>query len=285
MKRLSMGNCRAKGFRFTVRVAALCCAVLAVLVLLAPYTAQAAQKLRIGCLGAGTSRDMIELIQKGVANKGYEIEIVSFNENQLPATALAEGELDGFINNQIVWLQAFNQRKGTNLQMLKPYIYYPGYAAYSAKHKTIDAIPEGAKITVPGDPSNLERCLLIMQAMGLITLDQKSGDFYSLLDVKDNPKNVKVLETEITATVRHIQDVDVVICTANIMREAGLNPRAYLFEDPSARNFPVSLVVHPKDADSDWAKAIMDFTQTDTFRNGFDELFQGSRVLYPKVGK
>ena len=272
-----------KKTRLTIRSVALCCLALAVLAFFLPSEAQAAQKLKLGCLGAGTSREMMELIVDGIADKGYEIEIVSFNENQLPATALAEGEIDAFINNQIVWLEAFNKRKNTDLRMLKPYIYYPGYAAYSARHKAIDAIPDGAKIAVPGDPSNLERCLLILQAMGLVTLDPKTGDFYSLLDVKDNPKNVKILETEITATVRNIQDVDLVICTSNSIKEAGRDPRDYLFEDPSAKDFPISLVVHPKDADSDWARAIMDFTQTDAFRNGFDELFEGSRVLYDKA--
>ena len=272
-----------KGNRLTIRSIALCCLALAAFVYFLPCEAQAAQKLKLGCLGAGTSREMMELIVDGIADKGYDIEIISFNENQLPATALAEGEIDAFINNQIVWLEAFNKRKNTDLHMLKPYIYYPGYAVYSARHQTIDAIPNGAKIAVPGDPSNLERCLLIMQAMGLITLDQKTGDFYSLLDVKDNPKNVKILETEITATVRNIQDVDLVICTSNSIKEAGLDPRKYLFEDPSAKNFPISLVVHPKDMDADWARAIMDFTQTDSFRNGFDELFEGSRVLYDKA--
>lgn len=244
--------------------------------------AQASQKLRIGCLG-GTSAEMIELIKNGVAEKGYEIDIVTFNENQLPATALAEGEIDGFITNQIVWLNAFNKRRNTDLRMLKPYIYYPGYAAYSLKHDTIDAIPAGAKIAIPGDPSNMERCLLIMQAMGLIVLDPKGGEFYSLLDIKENPKNVKILETEITSTVRNFQDVDMIICTSNSIREAGYDSRKYLFEDPGAKNFPISLVVQPKDVDSKWAGEIMNFTQTDVFREGFDNIFQGTRILYDKA--
>lgn len=260
---------------------ALCLALLASFVLSAPHEASAAQKLRIGCLG-GTSVEMIELIKKGVADKGYDIEVVAFSENQLPATALAEGEIEGFINNQLIWLNAFNKRKNTDLRMLKPYIYYPGYAAYSMKHKAVGDIPVNAKIAIPGDPSNMERCLLIMQAMGLIKLDKKVGEFYSLLDIKENPKNVKILETEITATVRNIKDVDVVICTSNSLREAGYDPRNYLFEDPSAKNFPISLVVNPKDVNSAWAKEIMLFTQTDAFRKGFDDIFQGARVLYDK---
>ena len=249
---------------------------------LSPHNAAAAQKIRLACLG-GSSAAMMEFIKKGVAEKGLEVELVVFRENQLPATALAENEVDGFITNQIVWVNAFNKRKGTDLRMLKPYIFYPGYAAYSTKYKSINELPDKARVAMPGDPSNLERCLLVMQAMGLIELGEKNGEFYNRLDIIKNPKNISILETEITATPRNINDVDMVICTSNGIMEAGYDPRAYLFEDPNAKNFPVSLVVQPKDVDAPWAKTIMDYTQTDSFRNDFNNLFKGARVLYDKV--
>ena len=43
---------------------------------------------------------------------------------------------------------------------------------------------------------------------------QKTGLFYTVLDIKDNPKKIKLIETEITQTARSIQDVDAIISPA-----------------------------------------------------------------------
>jgi D-methionine transport system substrate-binding protein len=164
--------------------------------------------------------------------------------------------------------------------MPKPYTYYSRTAVYSVKHKTIDAIPQNALIAVPGDPSNMDRSLLTLRDMGLLTLGEKTGNFYTILDIKDNPKNIKIIETEITQTIRSINDVDAVITGANRVKLAGLDPNAFLYDDPTNKNYPIGLVVNAKDMDAQWVKDAMKVTQSEEFKSKFNKHFNGTYVLY-----
>jgi ABC-type metal ion transport system substrate-binding protein len=74
-------------------------------------------------------------------------------------------------------------------------------------------------------------------------IERENSPFYTLLDIKDNPKKLKFIEAEITQTARSIQDVDAIIATAYFMAEtAKADPKVFLFEDPQNKDFPLGLV-------------------------------------------
>ena len=66
----------------------------------------------------------------------------------------------------------------------------------------------------------MSRSLIILKEAGLITLGEKTDIFYTVLDIKDNPLNLSLIETEITQTARSIRDVDAIISTAYFVGEA-----------------------------------------------------------------
>lgn len=113
--------------------------------------------------------------------------------------------------------------------MLQPYYYYSPMSIYSLKHGSIEAMPNKSKIVVPGDGTNMDRSLKMLRDAGLITLGEKKGIFYTKLDIVQNPKNVEIIEAEITTTARSAQDVDAVIAVAFIAKSAGIDPNKYLF--------------------------------------------------------
>lgn len=234
--------------------------------------------IQIACVS--TIDPIVGWLQEGMAPLGYEVKTVMFDANQLPATALRDGNVDGLITNHLPWIQTFNKENNCDLQMPKPYTYYSRTAVYSVKHKTIDAIPQNAQIAVPGDPSNMDRSLLTLRDMGLLTLGEKKGNFYTILDIKDNPKNIKIIETDITQTIRSINDVDAVITGANRVKLAGFDHNSFLYDDPTNKNYPIGLVVNAKDMDAQWVKDAMKVTQSDEFRNKFNKHFNGTYVLY-----
>ena len=65
--------------------------------------------LKLGCLAY--SEPMLQWIKEGLAPLGYKVEIVMFDANQLPATALKDGSIDGIIANHRPWILTFNQAK------------------------------------------------------------------------------------------------------------------------------------------------------------------------------
>lgn len=236
------------------------------------------KELKIACVSV--MAPIVEMFKEEMNSLGYNVKIVMFDANQLPATALKDGDVDGIITNHLPWIKTFNKENNCDLQMPQPYTFYSRTAVYSTKHATVEAIPQNAQIAVPGDPANMDRSLIILKDMGLITLGEKKGNFYTLIDIIDNPKNIKIIETEITQTIRSIHDVDAIITFASQMKLAGLDPNVFLYDDPNSKNYPNGLVVNSKDVDAKWVKDAMKVTQSAEFKNKFNKFYNGSFLLF-----
>lgn len=238
------------------------------------------KNLKLGCLAY--SEPMLQWIKEGLKPLGYNVEIVMFDANQLPATALKDHSIDGLIANHRPWILTFNRENNCNLEMVKPYYFHSFFAIYSTKYKSLDEIPLNAKIAVPGDPTNMSRSLIILQEAGLISLKEKSDIFFTVLDIKDNPKNITITETEITQTARSIHDVDAIISTAYMVSEAGkVDPRGFLFEDSQNRDYALGLIVRDEDLDAEWTKKAMETLRSKKYRKKFQDHFKGKYTLYP----
>ena len=237
------------------------------------------KNIKLGCLAY--SEPMIRWIEEGLKEAGYTVEVHMFDANQLPATALKDESIDGIIANHRPWILTFNKENNCDLEMVKPYHFHSFFAIYSAKYKKLDEIPQNAQIAVPGDPTNLSRSLIILKLAGLIELGEKSGVFYTILDIKKNPKNIKIIETEITQTARSLPDVDAVIATAYFMAEAAkVDPKVYLFEDPQNRDYALGLIVRRDDLDSAWTKEAIKTLRSEKNKARFREEYKGKYTLY-----
>ena len=164
--------------------------------------------------------------------------------------------------------------------MLKPYFFYYRMALYSKKHNSLAELPDGAVIAIPNDPANLQTTLLFFQRLGLLTLGEKIDKFYSILDIKENPKNIKLIETEISTTARSITDADAVVCPAVRVMAAGIDPKSFLAEDETTKNFPVGLTIDSKNAKVAWVKDTMEILQSDVIKTSFNDRYKGSLVLF-----
>lgn len=236
--------------------------------------------IKLGTLS--TIEPFMALLKDELIKKGYKVELLMFDANNMPAIATKDGNIDGFMHNHVIWLNTFNKEKKSNLIVVKPYLGYYRMALYSAKHKSLDQFPKGAKIAVPNDPSNLENSLLMLQDLKLLTLKPKTGNFYTVLDINENPKDIKLIETEISTTARSINDADAVICPATRIKVAGIDPNAFLAEDKTSKELAIGLTIDAKSAEEPWVKDAMTILTSDEMRARFDKIFAGTIVLYPK---
>lgn len=236
------------------------------------------KKFTVGVMAS--TEPAVQIMKELLEIKGYELEVTMFDGNHLPAVALKEGNIDSLLLNHLPWIETFNKENNTNLTMVEPYIHHSYFALYSSKYKNIDELPQNAQIAIPGDPTNMDRSLRVLRDAGLLTLDEKTGDFFSLLDIKDNPKKLKLIETEVAATVRSITDVDAIIAFSITMKTAGFDPKTFLYEDEGSTQFPTGLVVQPEDVDAEWVKALIEVVQTDEFKDKFNEFYGGAYKLF-----
>ena len=163
---------------------------------------------------------------------GYEVEVVYFDDAVLPNTALQEGSIDFNIFQHEPYLDAYMENKpGVDLTMAE-LLYYPNYGLYSSKYESLDDLPEGAKIGLYSDASNVDRGLRILDSYGLIKLIDEEKDIYNELDIVENPKNFTFELVGFGTAVRAMEDLDASMAASSHILAAELDPTdALVLED------------------------------------------------------
>jgi D-methionine transport system substrate-binding protein len=236
------------------------------------------EDIKIGVMAI--TEPIAQILKDGMKEKGYNIEIVTYDGNHLPATALKDNSIDGVILNHNPWIQKFNKENDCNLVMVQPYLYYSPTNMYSEKYKSVEEIPDNAKITIQGDPANMDRNLKFLENAGLLKLGEKSGEFYTILDIKENPKNLTLIEAEITAVPRSYKDVDAIISGATIAIKGGVPQKDKIMEDPTSKDYQLGLIVRNDEEKSEWVKACNEVFAIQDFKDKFNKEYDGTYMLY-----
>ena len=95
---------------------------------------------------------------------------------------------------------------------------------YAGKTASLDELADGAVIGIPNDPTNEGRALLLLEAQGLITLDDSSNLSATPNNIVDNPKNLQFEEIEAQTLPSSRPDLDLAVINSNYALGAGLNP-------------------------------------------------------------
>ena len=116
------------------------------------------------------------------------------------------------------------------------------------------AFADGIKIAVPNDATNEGRALLLLQAYGLIKVDENAGITATVADITENPLNIEFIEVEAALVPNALPDVDYAAINGNYALAAQL-PAALLYENAESPYVNV-VSVNAADAESDKAKAL-----------------------------
>ena len=116
------------------------------------------------------------------------------------------------------------------------------------------AFADGITIAVPNDPTNEGRALLLLQAYGLLKVDEAAGITATVKDITENPLNIEFVEVEAALVPNALPDVDYAIINGNYALAAEL-PAALLYENAESPYVNV-ISVNEADKDSDKAKAL-----------------------------
>ena len=116
------------------------------------------------------------------------------------------------------------------------------------------ALADGITIAVPNDATNEGRALLLLQAKGLITLNEDAGITATVADIKDNPLGIQFVEVEAAMVPNVLPDVDYAIINGNYALAAGLD-KALLYENAESPYVNV-VCVNEENKDTDEAKVL-----------------------------
>ena len=239
-----------------------------------PASAQT-QTIRIGAT-PGPHAQILEAVKPIAAKKGLDLKIVEFSDYVVPNTALADGELEVNSFQHQPYLDNQKADRGFKIESVAPTVNFP-IGVYSKKHKSWDAVPNGATIAFPNDPTNGGRALLLLQDKGIIKLKDNVGFKPTIADVTENAKKLKFVEIDAAQAPRVLDDVDAAIINTNYAQQAGLNPvkDAILREDPKGPYVNL-IVVRSEDKDKPWVKALVEAYHSPEVKTFVEDTFGGA---------
>lgn len=234
--------------------------------------------LKIGATPAPHS-EILEQIRPDLKEKGINLEIVEFNDYVQPNIALNDKELDANFFQHEPYLNDFiKEHKDLKLKNAGG-VHVEPMGVYSKKIKDLKELADGATVSIPNDPTNGGRALLLLQKANLLKLKDGTGAEATLQDIADNPKNLKIQEVEAAQLPRTLEDVDISIINTNFALNADLNPmKDALFIEDKDSPYVNIIAVRDGDENRDDIKTLLATIKSDKVKKFIEDKYKGAIV-------
>ena len=218
--------------------------------------------------------EILAVAKDVLADQGYTLEIVEFNDYIIPNTSVESGELDANYFQHIPYLNSFNEENGTHLVSVLN-VHYEPLGIYAGKTSPLAELQDGATIAIPNDTTNEARALLLLEANGLITLREGAGLNATVLDIESNPHNYDIQELVAEQVPLALPDVDIAVINGNyaLTNELG---EALVYESAdsdAAETYINVLVVKEGNENLDKIQALVEALSSDEVREYIVDTF------------
>lgn len=212
-------------------------------------------------------KEILTLIQDDLKAEGIDLTISEFSDYQTPNNLLKDGELDANMIQHEYFLQSFNEANNTDLVIVQP-IYHAIYSLYAREYDSVDAIPEGASITLPDDATNLSRALYLLGQAELLTFKEGKTVGLTLEDIEENPKNLDLTDqVPLTSLAQRYTETGLAVMYptyAQSLELKGDEQRIFTeFQDDVTKNYAISLAARSDNQDSPAIKKLQELLQSD----------------------
>lgn len=229
--------------------------------------------------------EILEQVKGTLAEQGYTLDIIVYDDYVLPNQSLADGTIDANYFQHLPYLNSYNESNGTDLVSAAK-IHYEPFGIYANGLTDLTALADGATIIIPADDSNQTRALLLLKQEGLITLPDGANalDGVTTLDIVDNGgyNIVPVQADTIAAQLKNSDPGTIAIINGNYALGAGLKVSdALAIEDANgdaAQTYANIIAVRSGDENSDKIKALIAALQTDDVKKFIEETYGGAVV-------
>ncbi|WP_246946103.1 MetQ/NlpA family ABC transporter substrate-binding protein [Bacillus pinisoli] len=241
-----------------------------------------AKKLVVGASNVPHA-EILEQAKPILAEQGIELEIVPFQDYVLPNKALADEEIDANYFQHIPYLK-LQMAENDNYDFVNAGgIHIEPIGVYSKKYKSLEELPNGAKIIMSNAVADHGRILTMLQDKGLIKL--KEGIDTTAATVDDIVENSKELEFEadveagLLPQVYNNDEGDAVLINTNYAIDAGLNPMedAIAIEGPESPYVNI-ITVRAGDEGREEVKALVEVLRSEAIQTFIKEEYKGAVV-------
>jgi len=222
--------------------------------------------------------EILEFAKPLLKKEGIEIDIVEFNDYVQPNIQLADKQLAANFFQHIPYLEDFSAERNLDLTWIAK-IHIEPMGIYPGKVKKLDDLKNGDQVGIPNDVTNAGRALALLERAGLIKLKDGIGVKASVLDVEENPRNLKLVELNAEILPHSLADLAVAVINGNFAIQAGLSPlEDALFLEDSESPFANVLAVRAADKDDEVLKKIAEILTSEEVREFILEKYKGGVV-------
>ena len=245
----------------------------------------ARKKVIIGTM-AQPGDPVLQHVKEAYENKGaYTLTIQLFTDFTTPNYALNDGSIDANLFQHEPYLNTYNKSNNTDL-FCAGKIYDCVYGGYSKKYDSLAKIPDGAKITIASDSSNMKRCLKILAASNLLELNTlpdtvNPSDIDSYIKTNSHKFVICPMSTDLIAASLDDEDVALGLVNATFAIAAGLTGSQLLCQEQDPEHVNANIVACRKaDKGEQWIKDLITILESDDNKAFINTTFKGVVTPY-----
>jgi D-methionine transport system substrate-binding protein len=226
--------------------------------------------------------EILEKAQPLLEEKGFELNIETYQDYVLPNKDLESGEIDANYFQHIPYLESQIAEQGYDFKNAGG-IHIEPIGVYSKKYDSLEELPEGATILMSNSVADHGRILTLLEAKGLITLKEGVEKTAATLeDIAENPKNLQFdyeYEAALLPQLYESEEGDAVLINSNYAIDSGLNPLedSIAIEDKDSPYVNV-IAVNSGDEDNEAIKALVEVLHSEEIQDFILEEWGGAVV-------
>ena len=224
---------------------------------------------------------ILEYVDKELApDAKLDLEIKTFDDYVQPNVQLSEGTLDANYFQHLPYYEEQVEDRGYDFAHYDG-IHIEPFALYADSIDDIKDLPKGGTIGINNDPSNQGRALQLLADHDVITLkDGVDATNATIFDIQDNPKNLKLVETDPAQLVRSLEDLDAAVINGNYAIEADLSTKdALAVEDGKDSPYANFLAVQKANEDNAGLKKLDELLHSPEVKAYIEETWPQGEVL------
>lgn len=230
--------------------------------------------LKVG-VTAGPHADIIYKLKEIAQKQDLKIDVVEFNDFIQPNEALDTKALDINSYQHEPFLKSQVESRGYKLKAIAKTVVMP-LGVYSTKLKSLADIPQGAKITIPNDPTNGGRALKLLAKHHLIELEKVDNP--SVLNIRSNPKKINFIEIEAPLLPPSLPDVDASVINTDWVLLSGLDPKSALVQEDKDSPYTNVLVVRCEEGNREDIQKFVKLYQSPEIQAFIETTYKGAVI-------
>lgn len=201
-----------------------------------------------------SSLPTLEKVKEVMEDKGYTVDINLVDMNVPVMESVQDKSADAGLGVHIKFMNKYNKDNNGQLFMPEPYAYYTGIGLYSNGFNDVKDIPNDARISIMHDAMNMDMALRMLRDYEVIELEEGHDGDYSVIDIKENPKNIEFVEVDQIQTIRMMDELDGAIAFFGHAKSAKMDPKSFVIRNKDGEDYPMGIFVRDENKDTQWAK-------------------------------